>query len=418
MPFRGEFFLAWKYLKPQKSLLSLLTYTSILGPLLGVAVLIVVMSVMNGMPRTFVESLKEYNPHLTLVAEKPIPFADELVEYIQKTYKITASPVSPLDVFIQKDQHVQAYPCKGIYPIMDKRYDEVINKYGMKSNLGRALKKNEALLSINLGLGGRYKIGDTIILHSPARYKEAVKSQVDGKMKRINMNSAKEFTIAGFYNVQYSKIDKKYIIIHQDSANEMLSLSWGDAKTVEMTLSDPALAQEYMEKMKKDPKLKDFKYIPWQDKSDGIYKRIQQEKLQMSWVLMLIMAAAAVGIGACIFSLVVQKTKEIGILKATGVSPFSIITIFLSQGLFIGVAGSLLGYLSGITILEYRFKIIAFLGKFDEGLRNLQNVPVYKDPGDINFILWGAIGICLIAAIIPAIIAASINPVKALQGGS
>jgi len=418
MPFRGEFFLAWKYLKPQKSLLSLLTYTSILGPLLGVTVLIVVMSVMNGMPRAFVQSLKEYNPHLTLEAVEPIEFADELVEYIKKTYKIEASPVSPLEVFIQKDQRIEAFPCKGIYPPMDKRYDEVINKYGIKSNLGRPLKPNEALMSINLGLNGHYKIGDKIILHSPSRYKEAIKSQVDGKLKRINMNSAKEFKIAGFYNVKYAKIDKRYIIVHQDSANEMLSLDWGAAKTIEITLSDPDLAQEFQKRMKKDPKLKDFKYTLWQDKSDGIYKRIQQEKLQMSWVLMLIMAAAGIGIGACIFSLVVQKTKEIGILKATGVSPFSIITIFLSQGLFIGVAGSLLGYLSGITVLEYRFKIIAFLGKFDEGLRNLQNVPVYKDPSDINFILWGAIGICLIAAIIPAIIAASINPVKALQGGS
>ena len=152
MPFRGEFFLAWKYLKPQKSLLSLLTYTSILGPLLGVAVLIVVMSVMNGMPRSFIQSLKEYNPHLTLEAEKPIEYADELVEYIQKTYQVKASPVTPLEVFIQKGQHIQPFPCKGIYPPMDNRYDEIINKYGIKSDFGRDLKPDEALLSINTGL--------------------------------------------------------------------------------------------------------------------------------------------------------------------------------------------------------------------------------------------------------------------------
>ena len=418
MPFRGEFFLAWKYLKPQKSLLTLLTYTSVLGPLLGVAVLIVVMSVMNGMPRQFVESLKEYNPHLTLEAKTPVEYADELVEYIEKTYKVTASPVSPLEVFIQKNQHIQAFPCKGIYPPMDKRYDDLMSEHRIRFNLGRNLKPNEALLSINTAMSGRYRVGDKIILHSPARYKEAIKSQVDGKMKRINMNSAKEFTIAGFYNVNFSKIDKEFIIVHQDSANEMLSLDWGAAKTIEITLEDPSQAKDYKEKMKLDPKLKNFEYTQWEDKSDGIYKRIQQEKLQMSWVLMLIMGAAGIGIGACIFSLVVQKTKEIGILKATGVSPFSIIMIFLSQGLFIGVAGSLLGYVSGVTVLNYRFQIISFLGKFDAGMRNLQNVPVFKDPNDINFILWGAIGICLIAAIIPAIIAASINPVKALQGGS
>ena len=418
MPFKGELFLAWKYLKPQKSLISLLTYTSILGPLLGVSVLIVVMSVMNGMPRAFVESLKEYNPHLTLESEEAVEYADELVEYIEEKYKIKASPVTPLKAFVQKGQNIQPFLCKGIYPQKDTRYTEIINTYGAETPLDGPLKPDEVLLSINTGLSGRYKVGDKLILHSPSRYKEAIKSQVDGKLKRVNMNSAKEFRIAGFYNVKYRKIDKEYLIMHQDSANEMLSLDWGAAKAIELTLPDPMQAQAFEQKLKLDPKLKDFKYIPWQDKSDGIFNRIKQEKLQMSFVLFLIMGAAGVGIGACIFSLVVQKTKEIGILKATGVSPLSIILIFLSQGLFIGVLGSTLGFLTGITVLEYRTAIASFLGKFDEGLRNLQSVPMYLDPSDINLILWGAIGICLIAAMVPAIIAASINPVKALQGGS
>ena len=418
MPFKGEMFLAWKYLKPQKSLLSLLTYISILGPLLGVAVLIVVMSVMNGMPRDFVESLKEYNPHITIETEVPFEYAEDQVEYIKKNYGLSASPVTTLKVFVQKDKNIQPSICKGIYPPLDSRYNEVINTFGATSVLPNDLQPDEVLLSINTGLKGRYKVGDKLIFHSPARYKEALKNQVDGKIKRINMNSAKEFRIAGFYNVKYSKIDKEFIVMHQDSANEMLSLDWGAAKALEINLNDPMQAESYIEKMKEDPKLKDYKFIPWQDKSDGIFKRIKQEKLQMSFVLFLIMGAAGVGIGACIFSLVVQKTKEIGILKSTGVSPFSVVLIFLSQGLFIGVLGSSLGFLTGITVLEYRTSIAGFLGKFDEGLKELQRVPMYLDPSDINLILCGAISICLIASMVPAIIAASINPVKALQGGS
>ena len=419
MPFKGEFFLAWRYLKPQKSLLSLLTYTSILGPLLGVAVLIVVMSIMNGMPRSFVEALKEYNPHITLESKQIIPFADDIVEHIEKTYDVQAGPVTPLKVFVQKGSEVQPFLCKGIYPPKAPRFKKIINKFGVEGELFKELQPDEVMLSINTGLKSRYKVGDKLILHSPSRYKESLKNQVDGKLKRVNMNSAKEFRIAGFYNVKYRKIDKEYLIIHQDSANEMLSLDWGAAKNIEITLKDPMDAERIIALMKKDPELKDnFNFVPWKNKSDGIYLRIQQEKLQMSWVLFLIMGAAGVGIGACIFSLVVQKTKEIGILKATGVSPLSIIAIFLSQGLFIGVLGSSLGFLTGITVLEYRSSIASFLGKFDEGMRNLQSVPMYLDPSDINMILWGAIGICLIAAMVPAVIAASVNPVKALQGGN
>lgn len=418
MPFKGEIFLAYRYLKPQKSLLTLLTYTSILGPLLGVAVLIVVMSVMNGMPRTFVESLKEYNPHISIQSQDPIENTDDLIEHIEKTYKVKAYPVTTLKTFVQSGKNIIPLPAKGIYPVVDERYKEVINTFGSTYSMPQNLKPNEVLLSINTGLSGRFKVGDRLILHSPSRYKEALKSKVDGKMKRFNMNSAKEFKIAGFYNVKYQRIDKQFLVLHQDSANEMLSMDWGASTAIEIGLKIPEEAESYIDRMKKDKKLKMFTFIPWQDKSDGIYNRIKQEKLQMSWVLMLIMVAAGVGIGACIFSLVVQKTKEIGILKATGVSPWSVIIIFLSQGFFIGLCGSVFGYISGMTILKYRYKILAFLGEFDSGLKSLQNVPVYVDPSDINLIFWGAIGICLIASMVPAMIAASINPVKALQGGS
>ncbi|NQZ60399.1 MAG: ABC transporter permease, partial [Lentisphaeraceae bacterium] len=132
-----------------------------------------------------------------------------------------------------------------------------------------------------------------------------------------------------------------------------------------------------------------------------------------------IMGGAAIGVAACLFSLVIQKTKEIGILKATGASPLSIILVFLSQGTFIGFFGSVLGFVGGYIALEYRETIAHTLGAWDPELYKLKNIPKHIDwNGDVPLILIGSLIICVVAALVPAIVAACVNPVKALQSGS
>ena len=419
MPFRGEIFLAIRYLKPQKSLITLLTYLSLLGPMLGVAVLLVVMSVMNGMPKALVESLIEYNPHIVLENKTTLPDVDNLIEHIDQQYKIKASPVTPLKVFLEKDKNIQPFPAKGIYPFTDRSYQQVTNLFGKVIKEDYKLKDDEVLLSTTTGLNYNLQIGDKITLHSPAKYKEMLKSQKGDNLRRFNINSAKVFKIAGYYNVSFAnRIDQQFIIMHQDTANELLSMNWGDSLTLEMKLEEPYISKALIKKFQNDPILKDFKFMPWQEMSNGVYLRIRQEKKQIAFVLFLIMGATGIGIGACIFSLVIQKTKDIGILKATGVTPGSIILIFLGQGAFIGILGSSLGFAIGLAALEYRTKVAEFLGKFDSNIGNLKNIPMFLDPSDIQMILWGAISICLLAAIVPAVIAASINPVKALHSGN
>ena len=421
MPFKGEIFLALRYLKPQKTLLCLLTYISLLGPMLGVAVLLVVMSVMNGMPKAFIEKLMNYNPHVTIELHQP-GYADELVKSIEKKYKIKASPVTSLKVFVQKGQSIHPFQAKGVYPLNYHKPMYITDAIGrpittsLKELLHTRDKSDYCLMSASTR--GQYRVGDKLILHSPAKYKQAIKNKVDGKFKRINMNAAKAFTIVGFYNINEKRIDEQLIFINQDTANEMLSFHWGTATEIEITLDDPQQTALLIGKLTADPELKGNKFIPWKDKSKGIYHRIIKEKRQMTFVLFLIMGAAGLGISACIFSLVVQKTKEIGVLKSIGTNPLSIVVIFISQGAFIGVMGSFLGYLAGLAVLTYRTDIMSILTKFGINMGNLHRLPMVLDPNDVQLIVWGAIGICLLAATIPAIIAASVNPVKALQGGN
>ena len=416
MPFKGEIFLACRYLRPQKSLITLLTYISLLGPMLGVAVLIVVTSIMNGMPQKLVESIIEYNPHITIESKTPFTDTDSLIEDLEQKYNFNASPVTPLKVFLEKDKSIQPFLAKGIYPFKYNSFKNIENIVGQTVKGIDKLQPNEIILSNSAAMN--FRIGDEIILHSPAKYKAMLRSQKDGKMTRFNINSSKAFKVAGYYKVPHRRVDQRYIIMHQDTANELLSLDWGESLNIEIKLKEPDSSTNIIEQLKQQSELKDYTFTPWQNMNDGIYNRIKQEKLQITFVLFLIMAATGVGIGACIFSLVIQKTKDIGVLKATGVTPGSIVLIFLGQGAFIGILGSTIGYFIGITALEYRSTIAVFLGKFYSGMSHLERVPMFLDPTDIKIILWGAVAICLVAALIPAIIAASINPVKALQSGN
>ena len=236
-------------------------------------------------------------------------------------------------------------------------------------------------------------------------------------MKRAFPNTAQEFTIAGYFDFQIAELSKNVLFMHQDSANELMVMNWGDALQIEVALEDPEMAETVARQMYFDPKFRGMYFSPWY-KQNAFVERIRREKALMTFVLFFIMGGAAIGVAACLFSLVIQKTKEIGILKATGASPFSIILVFLSQGTFIGVLGSVLGLIGGRVALKYRENIAEALGAWDAELYKLKNIPMHIDTNDVNLIFWGSIIICVVAALVPAIVAACVNPVKALQSGS
>ena len=417
MNLKGEFFLAWRYLKPQKSLVTMLTYLSLIGPILGVGVLLGVMAVMNGMPKAFVDQVLMWTPHISIEKSQGIiDNADALVEHIEQKYKVKAAPVTNLHVFLQKKKGVKGFLVKGVYPPKDKdvsRLKDMIDKEFMPEY---KMNPGEIIISKSVAIELGYRQGDKVILHSPEKYKVMLDQQAEG-MKRALPNTAQEFIIAGYFDFQIAELSKNVIFMHQDSANELMVMNWGDALQIEVALEDPEQAEAVANEMRVDPKLGGMYFTPWY-KKNAFVERIRREKALLTFVLCFIMGGAAIGVAACLFSLVIQKTKEIGILKATGASPLSIIVVFLSQGTFIGVLGSVLGLLGGRVALKYREVIAETLGAWDAELYKLKSIPMHIDANDVNLIFWGSIIICVTAALVPAIVAACVNPVKALQSGS
>ena len=422
---RGELFLAWRYLKPKASVLSVITWLSLLGPVLGVGVLLVVTSVMNGFPREFQNKLIEFESHITVRCKDGNFDNPELViKHLSERYKLTASPFTELPVFHtserRKNSEVLTFLAKGIDPASDLKVSR-LNKSIIDSVPGVAkgqyrLGPKDVLLGSGLARKLNLAAGDKLTLHSPNRYASMMAEE--GKTTKVSTSPAKEFIISGVFEFGLSEIDDNLVFLHIDSANDMLGMEWGAAQGMDLNIPQPEKALDFCrDTLREDPVLNQYwcQFIPWQMKRKAFFDMVAKEKSMMSLCLFFIMGGAAIGVAACLFTLVLQKTREIGILKAVGVSPVSILFIFSGQGCVIGVLGSLLGFGGGMTVLHYREQVVKVLGNWNQQFYFLKEVPCYVDPRDVAMILGGSIVICLVSSLLPALVAVAVDPVKALN---
>lgn len=410
---KGELFLAWRYLKPQKTMISLLTYTSLLGPILGVGILIVVSSVMSGIPREFEKKIVSYNSHITINAHGAVNNAPKLLEYIDSKYSYKCSPVTVGPVLIEsKSGESEVLITKGILPERDKDVSKLKNMIIEESSKEFKLKPNEVIISKNIKDLLKLKIGDEVILHSPENYKNQAENGVSDKNK-----TAQTYVVAKIFFTGVPDIDKSFMVSHYEAANRLMALREDQATQIEIALDNPAEAEELAIKLSEDSQFRKMSITPWQQlpKVKSLYAQMNQQKSMMTFVLFFIVIGSAIGVAACLFSLVIQKTKEIGILKATGVKPTSIIAVFLTMGACLGALGAFLGLIGGVLTLIYRQGITQVLGIWDKELYKLEEVPVHYEFTDISVILAITVLICVMASTIPAILAAAVHPVKALQ---
>jgi lipoprotein-releasing system permease protein len=366
---------------------------------------------MNGIPKEVEKKMLEYNGHITLESRQTISNAADQVKYLENTYSIKASPVTLAPVLMQKENGDSEFlVAKGILPSKDQEVSKI--KDWLVDKKAYNIQSNEIIISTTTAEILKLKIGNKVLLHSPEKYKTALTSTEPSESQK-----AQEFIIANLYSSNVPDVDKHFIIIHHSAANELMNLEKAETMQIDIALQDPYQAEAFATKMKSDRNLRRYRITPWhqRDNVSSLTQLISNQKALMMFVLFFIVIGAAIGVAACLFSIVIQKTQEIGILKATGVSPLSIIQVFVGQGTALGCIGTGLGFIGGIITLINRQAVANFLGAWDNELYKLKEVPVYYDTTEISFIVIGAILVCSLASSVPAIIAASVNPVKALQ---
>lgn len=415
-------FLALRYLRPRRSFVSAITFLSILGPIIGVAVLIVVLAVMAGFNRDIRQKILGMQAHIHLrhVLDQTIAEPGPMVTRLREL-GVAASPMVEGPVLLQTRERILAKYVKGIVP----EYEQNVTDIRTHIIEGRyELTNGEALIGDELAHQCGIRVGDRILVHSPEKLNKMVRFDNDGGIVKDappELYVPEELTVVGIFSMGMYEYDSSVLITHLDTADEMFGLDWGSAAAIQVRTEDPFNLNPILEKIAGDPDLKLLRPITWQQSNQRLFGALRVEKNLMFFLLTFIMIVAGFGIAATLITVVIEKTGEIGILKALGASPFTILAIFVLQGTIVGVLGTVGGTALGLGIVHWRNTVAAGIAKimgteiFPKELYHLSEIPAMVQTSDVIAVVVSALLICILGALVPAVYAAALTPSDAIR---
>jgi lipoprotein-releasing system permease protein len=400
-------FLAFKYLKPKRSFLSVVTLLSLLGVTLGVAVLIVVLSVMTGFDETWRERILSFNAHVKVseyggVVRQP----EKLLAALKKVDGITgAAPNLEGLVFVQVGDNAQPAQLRGIDPELEKTVSQVPN-HMVEGQF--AVGYGQIVVGRDLAMRMGLRLGDKLVVYSPQNF-----------VSRDELRLPEELTVSGIFEVGMYEIDAGYVLTSLETARTIYNVDQG-VHSIQVMTADPMTAPYVARDIHKalGPF---FEARTWIDLNRQLFTALQTEKNMMFFLLIFITIVAAFGITNTLITLTVQKTHEIGLLKAIGFPNRRIVAIFLWIGMVQGVIGTGMGLGLGLLALKYRNELLNFISAqfrvdlLPKELYQLSQIPSHTTTQDVVTVCATVLVICTLAGLVPAWRAARLEPVEALR---
>lgn len=424
LPF--ELMLALRYLSPKRTFVSVITLISVFGVMLGVAVLIIVISVMTGFDRQLTDRILGFSAHLKITSGRPLTEYNELIDVISSNERVTgAAPFVYSQVLVEtQPEHGDGIAFAPVIRGVDsKREDSVSILLSSKSLVQGTndVRGNGVLVGRSVAFDLGLSVGDRLAIYSIPELKkmnnERRQNRDGGEPNETYLPS--EYDIRGIFDVGYYEFNSMFMVCSLADAQDLSGLEDGVHGLMVM-LSDPMLADELRAEI--FPLLgPEYRITTWKEENSDILDALLVEKNVMFYLLFFIMIVAAFGITSALITFVVQKTREIGILKALGASSGQIMWIFLSQSFFVGVLGVTAGYGLGMLAVSYRNEFLLFMRRvsgfelFPERIYSFRELPALIVPSDILIICGGSMLICLLAGLFPAWNAGRLKPVEALR---
>jgi lipoprotein-releasing system permease protein len=418
LPF--ELLLALRYLRPKRTFVSVITLISVLGVALGVAVLIIVISVMSGFDRQMRDKILGFNPHLRITEpNRTITNYAAVMRMVSSNRNVVA--VAP---YVQAQVLVETEPATGQSKVsgpylrgVDPKLEEKPGGISNSVVSGQFDVSNRGLVvGSGFARGMDLAVGDRVDIYSPAMLKRMRKNQGQSGQR---VEVAPEFEVRGIFDVGYYEFDSAFILTSLEEAQELYVLD-DSVHGLEVKLRDPNRAEEVAKELAATlgPR---FELSTWMDENKVILSALIVEKNVMFYLLFFIMIVAALCILSALITFVVQKTREIGMLKALGATDLQVSGLFLSQSGFVGVVGVLAGFGLGMLALAYRNEFLHFMRSatgwqlFPAEIYQFTELPALIVPQDIIIICGSALIICLLGGLIPAWRAGRLKPVEALR---
>jgi lipoprotein-releasing system permease protein len=408
-----EIFVGLRYTRAKRRnhFISFISLTSMLGIGLGVAALIVVLSVMNGFQKELRARILGVVSHVQITGiNNALANWPKVVEQVSTNPEvIAAAPFVQAQGLLSFGDTVQGSVVRGILP---EREDQVaeIGRH-MQSGSLHSLKPGEfgIVLGSELARALRVVEGESVVLIAP-------QGQVTpaGILPRL-----KQFKVVGIFEVGMFEYDHGLALIHLADAQKLYRLG-EEVSGVRLKLKDlydaPRVARELARRLSVDAYISD-----WTRSHANFFRAVQIEKNVMFIILLLIVAVAAFNIVSTLVMMVTDKQSDIAILRTLGAAPFSIMKIFIVQGVLIGVIGTLIGVALGVALalnidvvvpaIERVFGI-QFLAK---DVYYISELPSELQARDVMVIAGVSLILSLLATLYPSFRASRTNPAEALR---
>ncbi|MDO9283190.1 MAG: lipoprotein-releasing ABC transporter permease subunit [Methylotenera sp.] len=417
LPF--ELFVGWRYTRAKRKnhFISFISLTSMIGIALGVAALIVVLSVMNGFQKELRTRILGVASHLEITGgNNQLADWQRVAEFSAKQAHVLASaPYITAQGMLSYDQGVQGAIIRGVVPDAEDKVAD-LGKH-MKAGSLNDLRAGEfgIVLGADLAYALGAQIGDKVVVMAPQG-----QFTPTGVVPRL-----KQFTLVGLFQIGMYEYDAGLALIHIDDAAKLYRMGQ-NVSGVRLKLNDlfdaPTIAAA-MSAQLNNASNPDGNYFvtDWTRQHANFFRAVQMEKRVMFIILTLIVAVAAFNIVSTLVMAVTDKRADIAIMRTFGASPGSIMRIFMVQGALIGVIGTVLGAFFGIllalnieTIIPFieRLFQVQFLAKDVYYISDLPSDLVWSD---VTTIVMTSFALSLLATIYPSYKASKINPAEALR---
>ena len=405
-----EVFIGLRYVqaRAQRGFVSFISMASMLGISLGVASLIVILSVMNGFEKELRTRLLSMTAHASISQETVglDDWSSLRTEILQTEGIIGASPFINLEGMLSSGANLSPALIRGVVPLEEAAVSQLgeLFRIGSLSDLQANSQRIVLgrILALNLGVG----VGDRINLLVPR--------VENGRL----MPSLTGFLVSGIFEAGIQDHDVGLALIHLSDASQIKGLQ-GRAEGLAIRMEDPFQVLGLQESMTSQETL--YQYSDWTLENSNYFRAIRIEKAMMTILLLLIVAVAAFNIVASLVMVVTDKKKDIAILRTYGLSSSHIARTFMVQGSLLGLAGTLIGTVLGTVLAFNLTTIVPWL----ESTFNFQIMPgdvyyVTQIPSEvrlIDIILISCLAflVTVIATIYPSKRAAAVAPAEALR---
>ena len=399
--------LRYSFAKKYNFFLSFVSLISVLGVSLGVMVLIVALSIINGSIATMREETLKSVPHVTIDdVNIELNWEDYIKRSMSNPDVVAAAPYLEGEAVLRFQGANQFASLRGVIPTLES--EVVDNPNQPYRELLQLLEETENGIILGTQLAGALNI-----------YNSAeVNITTLGSLLQRSLGNARGYEVIGFADFGFYN-NNNIALINLESSKKLFANNSGIDLRLRLKVNDVLRAEEIATSVL--PELGDKSVIPWNEAQASLFNALNMEKILTSFMLLMIVVIGAVNIVSTLVMVVSDKSADIAIIRAMGASRASVVKIFVVQGMVAGLLGTFIGALLGVALANYITKLSLLLERFinsifdDRNIYLISHLQTFINFSEVLLVCVAAFIICFLATLYPAYRASKIQPAEVLR---